>query len=368
MGCCRIYFPVHQIGFAPDGSETFTAAHGVQSVGINTTFNLEQVFELGQLEIYENIEDRPDIEVTTQKVLDGYPPIYLMATQGSATATLAGRSVPKVLGSLTIFDAANDSSSGIPKAQVTMSGLQVSSLTYTFPTEGNFTEDVTLVGNHKEWNKAAPFTFSGAFTTNADVPISIAGSGGVNRREDLLFASTVVGATPLDSNNHVIDPNSTVLPGGTFGGILGISSSGVNNTNTDGSHVVCVQNITVTTNLGREEIFCLGRKTPSCRFVTFPIEVTTDIEVLTCSGDCIDATEAGAAGNGDNINNKSIRIAAREGLRLTLGVNNKLQSISYQGGSTGGENVTITYSYTNFNNLTVEHWNDPTAALKIDQL
>ena len=47
--------------------------HGVQSVGINTTFNLEQVFELGQIQIYENIEGVPEVEVTLEKVLDGYP-------------------------------------------------------------------------------------------------------------------------------------------------------------------------------------------------------------------------------------------------------------------------------------------------------
>ena len=30
--------------------------HGLQSVGVTTNFNLEQAFELGQIEIYENIE------------------------------------------------------------------------------------------------------------------------------------------------------------------------------------------------------------------------------------------------------------------------------------------------------------------------
>jgi hypothetical protein len=60
--------------------------HGVQSVGINTTFNLEQAFELGQISIYENIEGLPDIEVTLEKVLDGYPLIYHLATSGAAVA------------------------------------------------------------------------------------------------------------------------------------------------------------------------------------------------------------------------------------------------------------------------------------------
>ena len=70
--------------------------HGLQSVGITTNFNLEQAFELGQIEIYENIEGTPDVEVTLEKVLDGDPLIYHLATTGvdgtPAGSGLAGRS------------------------------------------------------------------------------------------------------------------------------------------------------------------------------------------------------------------------------------------------------------------------------------
>ena len=43
---------------------------GVQSIGITTTFNLEQVFQLGQLSLYQDIEEVPDVEVTVERVLD----------------------------------------------------------------------------------------------------------------------------------------------------------------------------------------------------------------------------------------------------------------------------------------------------------
>ena len=69
----RIYFANQQVSFKRDGATGYTTAHGVQSVAVTTTFNLEQAFELGQLAIYENIEGVPDIEVTATKVLDGYP-------------------------------------------------------------------------------------------------------------------------------------------------------------------------------------------------------------------------------------------------------------------------------------------------------
>ena len=57
---------------ALDGNGKIMIAHGLQSIGITTNFNLEQIFELGQLSLYENYEEVPDIEVTFEKVLDGY--------------------------------------------------------------------------------------------------------------------------------------------------------------------------------------------------------------------------------------------------------------------------------------------------------
>jgi hypothetical protein len=64
--------PTAAITNAASQANTIRAASGVQSVGVNTTFNLEQVFQLGQLEIYENIENIPDVEVTIEKALDGH--------------------------------------------------------------------------------------------------------------------------------------------------------------------------------------------------------------------------------------------------------------------------------------------------------
>ena len=361
----RTFYAVHAIGFAPLGSASFTEAHGVQSVAITTTFNLEQVFELGQIELYENVENVPDIEMTSQKVMDGYPPLYLLCTQGASASDLAGRSVKKVIGALSIYDDAQSSASGTPLSQCNMSGLAISALSYSFPADGNFTEDVTLVGNDKTW-KTSSFTFSPSFL-NTDVPLSLGGtSGGVQRREDLVFIPSISNAAAnLDANSHIADPNCTILPAGGLtsgGGVAGISSSGTNNKTADvyGTHVT---NISVSTDLGREEIFELGRRLPYYRFVSFPTEVTCEIEILATQGDLVQGTEAGIVATGSNLSNKSIRIATREGLRLNLGTKNKLQSVNYAGGDTGGGNVTCTYSYSNFNSLDVKHWNDVTAAL-----
>ena len=54
-----------------------------------------------------------------------------------------------------------------------------------------------------------------------------------------------------------------------------------------------------------------------------------------------------------------IRIATCEGTRIFLGDKNKLASVNYGGGDAGGGNVTVTYSYTTFNDFTVLHPQDP---------
>lgn len=352
----RTFYAVHAAGIAPDGSTSFTRLLGVQSIGITTSFNLEQVFELGQIEIYENIEGVPDIELTMEKVMDGECPMYLRLTQNAGSASLSGRSSKKAAVALSIYDDQQDSASGTPLTQVTMSGLSVSSLTYNFPVEGNFTEQVTCVGNDKTW-KTGSFTFTPTYPNTDEPP----GSGGVNRREDLLWRPTVAGSV-TDANGALNDPNCTILPGVTGGKVQGISTSGTNN-KSNGQYGTHVQSISVSTNLGRERIFELGRRVDYFRFVTFPTEVTCEISIISTQGDMVEATEVGVLGTNQNLANQSIKVATYEGLRLDLGTKNKLQSVNYGGGDAGGGNVLLTYSYSNFNSLSVKHWNDVTTAL-----
>ena len=215
----RVYYAIHQVGIKEDGNSGAFAAddvlHGVQSVGMSTNFNLEQVFELGQLAIYENIENIPDVQVDLSKVLDGYPLIWHQATKGTTTTspTLVGRSTSKCIFGMSIFDDTQEAAEGAASTTVQCSGMYASSVSYTFSRDGNFTESVTLVGNDKVWANAPTYgetlnpnlptpVFSGGFSsTTDDSPI---GQGGVNRRENLLFATT---ESTLDINGSVADYN-----------------------------------------------------------------------------------------------------------------------------------------------------------------
>ena len=106
----RIFYACQLVGISNMADTTnIVEAHGVQSIGITTNFNLEQAFELGQIQVYENIEGLPDVEVTMEKVLDGYPLLYHLATPSPPSPTLVGRGKERTDLSLGIYRDAFDS-------------------------------------------------------------------------------------------------------------------------------------------------------------------------------------------------------------------------------------------------------------------
>ena len=388
----RIWFASKRAGIAPLGSRSAITLRGLQSIGITTTFNLEQVFELGQATIYENIEGIPDVSVDIEKVLDGYTPAYLLATQLAGSPTLIGRACTRSTLAVSVYsescDGTSDGATGMPNAEVHMSGLYVGSISYAATVDGNATESLTLVGNDKVWvglvtnASSAPRGHTSMnyvddpFKDNDDIPIAMGGSGGVQRREDVLFVypgNKGHRNAPKPVNN--LDVNGAVSGDGTILPIElpGISASGTNDksstTNQFGAHI---QNITISTDLGREDIFELGRKGNYYKYANFPVEVTTEIGMISVSGDLISAAEegittgTGACPAGNNLTNSTIRLHMCEGLQVNCGTKNKLASVGVTGGDTGGGNEEITYTYSNFNVMTVYHPNDPNRGLMID--
>lgn len=354
----RIFYACQSVAITNEGDTTVGAgdvAHGVQSVGITTNFNLEQAFELGQIEIYENIEGTPDVEVTLEKVIDGYPLLYHMASTGVALGTqsgLAARADQKCDLRLGIFDsqsnnvATADDNSGNAEVEVYCSGMFISSVSYTVPVDGSSTESLTLVGNNKEWLTGADVKILNA-SVNAfngdDSPFALgvagAASGGVQRREDVLLSGSIL---PTD--------------------IDGVGPSGYANALNGTEPIVHVQNFTCSVDLGREDILELGRKTPYFRPANFPVEVTSEFEAITISGDFVSALETGnreldgTTASGNNVSDQCIYMLLRCGVAFDLGNKNKLSSVSYGGGDAGGGNATCTYSYSNFNQFDVQDW------------
>jgi hypothetical protein len=334
----RVYYPIHAVGFAPLGTPIvglsgYRAAKGVQSVSYNTSFNLIPTYELGQVSIYENREDLPNLEVTVSKVIDGYSLLEHLATPSATAATLAGRyNSNRCMMAVTYYDITNSFATGTPLACALFSGLYVSSLAWNLPVDGNITETVGLVGNNKQFFiPSGDFFATGTRFTGSETPVTA--SGGINRRQNVIMGSTSGSYWPSS------------IPGTS-----GIGNSiYVNPVKGDGSYGAHIQDVSINVNLGRTDLFELGRKGPYYRFANFPVEVTTSINVTAGEfGDGVDALE-----DRDNLVNEAIKINLTQGVIIDLGSQNKLQSITTSGGDTSGGNVTVTYTYLNNNDYTV---------------
>lgn len=361
---------------APFSTDVYVFAHGVQSIGTNLTFSLEQAFELGQIAIYENIENIPNVECTAEKVLDGYPPLWCLSTSTATAPTLSGRSNERCNIQLGIYEDTVTVATGQGTIRRMMaSGMYPSSLSYTFGTDGNFSESISWVGNDLWWSNSfagGPTTFANLDTSfvGADTPRAANGSGGVNRRENFLYTPVLTGGNMLgaDINGRLRDPDTSIIPLE----IPGITVSGLNPNDSNGFPLARIQNITVNCDLGREEILELGARGPYHRFLSFPTEVTSAFDVLATSGAAVSATQLGiyVTGVGGlctdryNLIDHTIRIAVCEGTRIYLGTKNKLSSVNVQGGDVGGGNATVTFNYSNFNDLTIMHKLDVTASLR----
>jgi hypothetical protein len=283
---------------------------GMQTASVSTAFNTEDVFHIGQLDAYENVETLPEIEVTLERVLDGTKPLWLMVTDPDQT-TLKGRTADyQVDVAISVYPDVQDSATGTPDSVMTGSGMYVSAISYNFVAEGNWTESVTLIGNDKTWTQSEGVP-SGYFPTSDAFDATVVGSG-VQRSEDF-------------------DRAGSTLP-------------------TDISADDRIQSITVSADIGREEIYELGQKRPFFRAVTFPLTVTTTFETITSEGDKVEALSTV-----DNLTNQQITLVTDAGLTINLGAKNKLASVEFAGFDAGGGNGTATFEYTNSNSLTITH-------------
>lgn len=327
----RIIWSVQAVGFKQDGSTgAYTPAHGVQSVGTTTTFNLIQEFELSETSIYENIADVPDVEITVDKVIDGYPLLYHLSTPAATSATLIGRSTEKCHVALSIFPETYDAASGNAIATVESSGMYFNSATYTATVDGSATESITLIGNHRVWTDGGGGVFEGSLFDNTDAPTA---SGGIQQRENFVYANSILPAN---------------MPG--------VEGSSIGNVDINNPYHPRVQSFTTTVDLARESLFELGTKPAYFKSPNLPAEVSTDIEIISTSGDWISVDETGEEVGGTE---HTIQMQLEDGLNINLGSKNRLSNMTYGGGDAGGGNVTQTFSYITFNDFTVTHPQDP---------
>jgi len=329
----RIFYAVQQVAIGTTAG-TYRVLKGVQSVSMTTTFNLEQAFELGQLEIYENIEGVPSVEMTINRLLDGTALAYVLAAGDYANADdINLASTNEFTARLGIWNETTDSSAKLnPANQVTISGAFISNVSYTLGVDGNFTEELGITATDKAWYADCALASSwaddytvGEFAANNDTPDF---AGGVQRREYFDTGSIIPTIIPEGKNR--------------------------------------LQSVTISADFGREDLFELGKKGPFAKVATFPLEVTCSIEVLSSGGDLVSAGAEGCTAGltscdvNNNLSDEEIVIKTCDGTVIDLGTKNKLSSVSYGGGDAGGGNVTTTFDFVTYNKLSISGTGDIT--------
>lgn len=266
--------------------------NGAQSVGITTSFDLEPVFQLGQIKPVDILNISPNVEVTLTRALTSQNATVwsgdFISNVGQANKTICiaiGDDTAPLLTSNT--------------AQIYCTGAGISGVTYTFPVDGIFTEEVTFVAQHKQ-------------------------IGGCS------IAMTEDTTSKAKTRQHY--------------------SSGAPSLVTSAGNLT---NISISTSVGRENLFKLGQYQSYHNYANLPAEVTVEFEVSATSTDGIALATVGSCNSptGGAFDEQNIVLNIC-GKTFTM-EKCKLSNVSYGGGDTSGGNATITFSYTTYNNLTV---------------
>ena len=344
-------------GYHPSNMANTNIVHarlnGVQSVGLSTSIDFTQIFELGYLQIFENVEGIPTCEVTIERNIpsNGYT-MYQLAGLNPGTTEYRERFTNDLLafGSdepmavrLAVNSNANQIGRGgsqAPYCQYIHITGYTSSYSVNATVDGPVSESMTLLGTSVE------IVPSGSSNTNL---LPSGGDAGANtyRGRDCHFRTAMVSGGP---------PSYSTKDR--------------------------VQSFSLSVDIGREDLQELGRKQPYLRYSNFPTEVTCDVEYnldlsKEVDTDLFPTHSLTSMFNGftatDNcdLNPASGYVVMLSGARLidcypseqygpnlicaTSGA--KLTSESYSGGDTGGGPVTVSKSYQAFNNMIsyVEH-------------
>lgn len=295
----------NRVYFASQGlSVSGTTVEGAQSVGISVNYNLEQAFQLGRLAVYDNIVTDGEVTITASKNLDGNPTMFgLMG--GGDVGSYGDVRVPIVVASNVDESAVALETGADEQIATTMTGCYLSSLSYTFPSDGFATEEISWITD----NKAT----SGTVTAPA-----------ATAQENVY--------------RHHVD----------WSGVL------------EGANVT---NISISTDLGREAMFKLGSFRPYHRFANFPFEVTVEFTVANTGVDTtvVDLDGVSCSGDGNLPSATTISVYVCDSNQNTSSVGYtftmsgcRLSAVSQDGGDTGGGNASTTYTYTTYNSLIVD--------------
>ena len=334
------------------GNAKMEILSGVQSVGFSSSVEFEQVFELGHLQIFENIEGSPSCEMTIERILGlGTSSLFEMfCTSETRNYGINMSNFASDRGCSARLSVQADGSVMTNTATLTtgdkLYGFQIDGFTSNYSisaqTDGAVTESLGIAGVNLSLIPSGTSGKSRQVKPATSTPL------GTFRRQDCNFQFTSL------ANGE--------MSGGT-------------------TSYARVQSASINIDVGREDLLEMGRKGPYIRYASFPVEVTCDVEynvdrgVDTINGGRFQQGQQMASIDSDSncdLNPSEGYVVEIKGSRKysatgDLGCTNgsesggtqynflaaisgaKLQSQSWSGGDTGGGVVTISESYTSFN-------------------
>jgi hypothetical protein len=297
MAANRVYYACSEVEL------NSSRVSGAQSVGITTSLDIEQVFQLGQLAIYDNIEGVPTIEITIEKAMNGSTLLSLLGTGADSTEQL-NACLGDYNAKFRVYDDSKTSISGTAAIGINLSSMYLTSYSVNLGVDGFGTESITLAGDQAFWGSSGAVTNSLAASQTADVK---------NR----------VSVTHCN---------------------LGLSQ---------------LQSFSMSATVGREQLLQLGDKYPYFQSATFPIETTSELTYLVdydAMGGLSTKDKNGANKNDDMTSNETCRVTA--GATYCTGTKNRQTGSSFSGGGTDGGNMTRTDTYTGYNQFYAGTAND----------
>lgn len=318
MSSNRVFYACQSVHMVPSFTEdqlpqdqtNWQMLKGVQSIGISTSMNSEPIFSLGKLKRASMITSKPEVTVNINRIIDSGPSIYTNTMGNTPQNTMEDvllETTANKRGGIRLNIAPDNRAATIGDSIQTLEikPIYLSSITYNFPIDGDCTEEATLVGNTKKFDTIS-----------------------INRSDPVYFDFLDIDP-PRRNNVYYTTPSVTVG---------------------DHKHI---QNIRVTLDLGtRKPLYRMGDKVPLTRFIEFPVEVKTEIEVIMPNNDSIGLSDGVGCTYVNSVFDEFISVGLCNGLTINLGNNNRLIDIDVQGGNAGEDNVVTTYTYVNHNFFT----------------
>lgn len=337
----RINYPIVQLA-TRWGESGVEKLEGVQDFSYDLTLNYsEPIFEsyCGNTPVlYDQPEGRHEVAGTITKVLDGRPLLFtLFSLNQSGGPELYNRIDAEGFLQIGYWEEEDERAIGLPKRFTDISGVYINSVSYNFNINEPFTEEISFSASH-----LASQSGSGDYIPWDYSPIS-----GIESLVD-----------PYIQYNSLrfSGPSGcyTKLPNGVFG----VTNSG------EKTDLCRLQSISVSASIGREQLDGVFLENPrSTRVVTFPIEISTEISIISVSGSDFNILDdALLCASREQTKNEEIRIVSCDGTIIDLGDKNRLTSLSQSDGGVDGGNVILTYNYLTYNNFTVIHKEDPNSS------